>query len=74
MSVTVSGLGPGSHTFATTNIALTQWNIPSAGGSITVTLPPPPTTGGVPDAGNTLLMLGLGMLGLIFGVKKRLRK
>jgi hypothetical protein len=73
-SVTVSGLSAGSHTFATTNIALTQWNIPSAGGSITVTLPPPPTTGGVPDASNTLLMLGLGMLGLIVGAKKRLRK
>jgi hypothetical protein len=76
-SVTVSGLTAGSHTFATTNIALTQWNIPSAGGSITVTLPPAPTTpptNGVPDAGSTLLMLGLGMLGLIVGAKKRLRK
>ncbi|MCU7555537.1 hypothetical protein OCL06_13150 [Alteromonas sp. ASW11-19] len=42
LTVTVSGLQPGPHTFGTTNIALTQWTMPSNGGQIQVVLPPPP--------------------------------
>ncbi len=70
LTVTVSGLLPGQHTFATTNIALTQWTIPGSGGSINVVLPPPPNPDPtVPEPG-TLALMALGLAGL--GFRKRL--
>ena len=61
LTVTVSGLTTGSHTFNASPVALTSWNIPSSNGNIEFSLPPPPPPSGVPDGGSTVALLGAAM-------------
>lgn len=69
LTVTVAGIPSGQVTFGTTNIALTQWTMPSNGGQITVTLPPPSVS-----APSVLGIFALAFGGLIFARRKSINK
>ena len=66
LTVTVSGIPSGPVTFGTTNIALTSWTMPSNGGQITVTLPPPPSV----SAPSVIGILALAFGGIVFARRR----
>ena len=70
LTVTVAGIPSGPVTFGTTNIALTQWTMPSNGGQITVTLPPPPSV----SAPGMLSMFAIAFGGLLLIRRKSSNK
>ena len=69
LTVTVSGLSSGNHTFNASSIALTAWSIPSTNGSITFNVPPPAN---VPDGGSTIALFGAG-LAFVIGARRKLK-
>jgi hypothetical protein len=70
LTVTVSGLTAGAHTFATTNIALTQWTLDNNQSSVVVTLPPPTSAVPIPAAAFLFGPAVLGFMGLRRKAKK----
>ena len=57
LTVTVTGLAPGTHTFTASTAALTSWTLGTSG-NVDFVIP------NVPDAGSTLALLGISLLGL----------
>ncbi|MFT5760327.1 MAG: hypothetical protein ACI9LM_005113 [Alteromonadaceae bacterium] len=58
LTVIISGITAGTHTFGTTDIALTRWTMPSNGGQIEVNIP------SVPEP-STIILLALALVLLV---------